>query len=102
MNIDESKILLSIDLQGGFDKQVEGMSSQCTKKITLGPDFIARALKDSAPAYSLKVFKPGTRPREYKRLSDNMKLHLHVKQFVADDLGIDFGGRLNCFKWELV
>ena len=95
MNIQESKVLLSIDLPAN-------MGCTCVKKITLGPDFISKALNDSGPAYSLKVFSKDVKSREYHKLSDNMKLHLHVKQYVADSLGVDFGGRLDCFKWTVV
>jgi hypothetical protein len=31
-----------------------------------------------------------------------MKLHLHVKRYVADHFGLDFGGNVKCFKWELI
>jgi len=102
MNIDESKILLSIDMQGGFDTHVEGLQHHCIKKVTLGPDFISRALHDPNPAYTLKVLRKGDSKRKYYSLTDNMKLHLHIKQYVADYMGIDFGGKLENFKWELV
>jgi hypothetical protein len=112
MRTNESKILLSIYEQGGFkprfgnDKKrvFKGQMGEhnCVKKLTLGPDFIVQALKDPQPAYDLKVLKPGQHPYNYKKLSSNMKINLHVKQFVADTLGIEFGGHINCFEWTLV
>lgn len=111
MKIDEHKISLSLYEQGSFKPRFEkneriftGQMGEhsCVKKLTLGPDFIATALKDPTPAFDLKVLKPNQHPKHYYRLSTNMKLHLHVKKFVADTLGIDFGGRLDCFKWTLI
>jgi len=102
INVSESSIQLSINMQGSFNSKLDSLSNTCTKKITLGPHFISNALKDSKPAYSLRVLKSHQKPYEYKRLSDNMKLHLHVKQYVADYLGVDFGGNVNCFDWTLI
>jgi len=110
MNIDESKIHLSLYEQGGHKprfgengKRIFGSTpGPCTKKMTLGPAFIANALKDAEPAYKLKVLRSNASSKEYHKLTTNMKLHLHVKQFVADTLGEDFGGNVKCFDWELV
>lgn len=105
MNVKEQKILLSIDLPESFQKDSELETTghrPCIEKITLGPDFILNALKDPEPAYSLKVLHRGQSKKEWYKLSNKMKLHLHVKQFVADRVGVDFGGNLKNFKWELV
>jgi hypothetical protein len=112
MNINESKILLSLYEQGGFKprfgknnervfKGEHGMH-ECVNRITLGPAFIENALKDPDPAYDLKVLKPSDSRKKYFKLSNNMKLHLHVKRYVADHFGLDFGGNVKCFKWELI
>lgn len=108
MNFDQSEIHLSIYQQGGFKprlgKEIEKNTNMnlSTKKVTLGPAFIKHALKDPEPAKKLKVLKESAHIREYHKLTTNMKLHLHVKQFVADSLGVDFGGKLNCFDWKLI
>ena len=88
---------------GDDGKRIFGaIPGPCTKKITLGPAFIANALKDATPAYDLRVLKKGAPPKEYHKLTTNMKLHLHVKQLVADSFGVEFGGNLKCFDWELI
>ena len=74
---------------------------QCHKTIVLGPEFIKEALRNPEPAYKLKALKKGDRPYKYKFLTDNMKIHLHVKQFVADYYGLSFGGKITSFKWRL-
>ncbi len=112
MNIQESAIVLNIYEQGGFKPRFEKDGSRCfegpigehtcSKKINLGPAFIAHALKDPGPAYDLKVLKSTDNRRKYFRLSTNMKLHLHVKKMVADYKGVDFGGNLDCFTWTLI
>lgn len=112
MNIQESKILLSLYEQGGFkprfeedgERKFEGPVGHhsCSKKISLGPAFIANALKDPGPAYDLKVLKQGDPKKKFYQLSTNMKLHLHVKKMVADYYGMDFGGRVDCFTWDLI
>ena len=90
MNVKESKIIISI---------FEGKS---VRQVGLGPDFIEAALKDPKPGYLLKVLNKDSTKRDWYKLSDKMKLHLHVKQYVADSLGIDFGGNLDNFKWKLL
>ena len=112
MNVQESKISLSSYEQGSFkprfgkdgERIFEGTEGQhgCVMRTSLGPDFIANALKDPGPAYDLKVLKRSQRPKEYHKLSTNMKLHLHVKKFVADHYGLDFGGKIDCFNWTLI
>ena len=112
MNINESEIHLSIYEQGGFKRKLENKNRKesndnvqeniTTRKITLGPAFIANALKDPEPAKKLKVLQENAHIREYHKLTTNMKLHLHVKQYVADVLGVDFGGKLKCFDWKLI
>ena len=110
MNIQESKIHLSLYEQGGFKPRFDkdgkrilcATPGPCTRKVTLGPDFIAEALKNPEPAFKLKVLGPTAKPKEYHKLTTNMKLHLHVKQFVADSFGVDFGGNLKCFDWQLI
>lgn len=76
---------------------------ECTKRIVLGYDFIQNALKDPEPAYKLALLKKSKYSyQKYKKLSTNLKLHLHVKTFVADYYGLSFGGRVNGFNWAIV
>lgn len=114
----ESKILLTLQEEGGYkprfvynkeEKKAERIFEQkfphsfyCTKKITLGPAFIERALSDPTPAYSLKLLKPNDSSKKFYKLSDMMKLHLHIKLFVADYYGLNFGGKVSTFTWALV
>ena len=75
----------------------------CNRKIVLGEAFILNALKDPEPAYKLAMLKRSKYShKEYLSLSPNLRVHLHVKQFVADTYGIDFGGNLKTFQWAIV
>jgi hypothetical protein len=76
---------------------------ECSKKIVLGEAFIKNALVDPEPAYKLAMLKRGKNSKyKYLSLSPNIRLHLHVKQYVADAYGLNFGGKINTFTWEIV